>query len=105
MLAWAIRGLAQQSVDYASIGGRVLDPSGAAIPGAQVSARHVDTNVTTTTVTEGSGRFRLPGLRIGRYELIVRQAGFKDASLQITLTAGAASRCRYLSWSLTSRPA
>ena len=90
MLAWALSGFAQQSVDYGSIGGRVLDPSGAAISGAQVSARHVDTNVTTTMVTDGSGRFRLPALRIGRYELVVRQAGFKDASLQLTLTAGAA---------------
>ena len=47
MLASGARGFAQQSVDYASIGGRVLDPSGAVIPGAQVSARHADTNVTT----------------------------------------------------------
>jgi hypothetical protein len=90
MLAWAFRGFAQQSVDYASIGGRVLDPSGAAVAGARVSARHIDTNVTTTAVTEGSGRFRLPALRIGNYELIVRQAGFKDASVQLTLSAGAA---------------
>jgi hypothetical protein len=90
MLAWALRGFAQQSVDYASIGGRVLDPSGAAVAGAQVTARHMDTNVRTTTVTDGSGRFRLPALRIGNYELIVRQAGFKDASVQLTLAAGAA---------------
>jgi hypothetical protein len=90
MLAWAFRGFAQQSVDYGSIGGRVLDPSGAAVAGARVSARHIDTNVTTTAVTEGSGRFRLPALRIGNYELIVRQAGFKDASVQLTLSAGAA---------------
>jgi hypothetical protein len=90
MLAWAFRGFAQQSVDYGSIGGRVLDPSGAAVAGARVSARHIDTNVTTTAVTEGSGRFRLPALRIGNYELIIRQAGFKDASVQLTLSAGAA---------------
>ena len=90
MLAWTLRGFAQQSVDYASIGGRVLDPTGAAVAGAQVRARHIDTNVTTATLTDGSGRFRLPALRIGNYELIVRQAGFKDASVQLTLAAGAA---------------
>jgi hypothetical protein len=90
MLAWALRGFAQQSVDYASIGGRVLDPSGAAVAGAQVSARHIDTNVTTAAVTDGSGRFRVPALRIGNYELIVRQAGFKETSVQLTLVAGAA---------------
>ena len=90
MLAWALRGFAQQSVDYASIGGRVLDQTGAAVAGAQVRARHIDTNVTTATLTDGSGRFRLPALRIGNYELIVRQAGFKDAAVQLTLAAGAA---------------
>ena len=42
MLAWALRGFAQQSVDYASIGGRVLDPSGATVAAAQVSARHIE---------------------------------------------------------------
>jgi hypothetical protein len=90
MLAWALRGFAQQSVDYASIGGRVLDQTGAAVAGAQVRARHIDTNVTTATLTDGSGRFRLPALRIGNYELIVRQAGFKDAAVQLSLAAGAA---------------
>jgi hypothetical protein len=90
MLAWALRGFAQQSVDYASIGGRVLDQTGAAVAGAQVRARHIDTNVTTATLTAGSGRFRLPALRIGNYELIVRQAGFKDAAVQLSLAAGAA---------------
>jgi hypothetical protein len=90
MLAWALRGFAQQSVDYASIGGRVLDQTGAAVAGAQVRARHIDTNVTTATLRAGSGRFRLPALRIGNYELIVRQAGFKDAAVQLSLAAGAA---------------
>jgi hypothetical protein len=68
----------------------VLDQTGAAVAGAQVRARHIDTNVTTATLTDGSGRFRLPALRIGNYELIVRQAGFKDAAVQLTLAAGAA---------------
>ena len=35
---------AQQSVEYASVGGRVVDPSGAVVSGAQVVARQVDTN-------------------------------------------------------------
>ena len=68
----------------------MLDPSGASVAGAQVAARQVDTNVTSTAVTDGTGRFRLASLRIGRYELTVRQPGFTDAVVQLTLTAGAA---------------
>jgi hypothetical protein len=81
---------AQQTVDYASISGRVTDPSGAVIVGAEASARHLETNVTTTAVTDSEGRFRFPYLRVGRYELTVHQPGFVDATRVLTLTVGAA---------------
>ena len=48
---------AQQSVDFASVSGRVTDPQGAVVAGAQVTARQTATNVTTETVTDGAGRF------------------------------------------------
>lgn len=81
---------AQQSVDYASVSGRVTDPSGAVISGAQVSARHTDTNVTATTTTDDQGRFRFPYLRIGPYEIIVGQQGFQNATHRLVLTVGSA---------------
>ena len=46
---------AQQSVDYASLGGRVTDPQGAVVAGAHVTARHTDTNVVAEAVTERYG--------------------------------------------------
>ena len=46
VLAWAHAVFAQQSVDYASVSGRVTDPSGAVVAGAQVTARQTETNVT-----------------------------------------------------------
>ena len=52
LVAWAAPIVAQQSVDYASVSGRVTDPSGAVVPGAQVTARHTHTNVTAATVTD-----------------------------------------------------
>jgi outer membrane receptor protein involved in Fe transport len=82
--------LAQQSVDYASLGGRVTDPSDAVVPGAQVVVRHVQTNVTAVAVTNQDGRFRFPYLKIGPCEITVSQLGFKDATRRLTLTAGAA---------------
>jgi hypothetical protein len=81
---------AQQSIDYASIGGRVVDPSGAALPGAVVLARQTQTNLLTTAVTDQNGRFRLPYLRVGAYEITVREQGFKDVTRTLTLSAGAA---------------
>ena len=49
---------AQQSVDYASVSGRVIDPSGAVVRDAQVTARHTDTNVAGHAATDEEGRFR-----------------------------------------------
>jgi hypothetical protein len=89
-LASGHAAFAQQSIDYASISGRVTDPSGAAVPSAQARARHTQTNVTTTAVADAEGRFRFPYLRVGPYEITVRQAGFNDVTRLLTLTAGGA---------------
>ena len=89
-LACAQPAAAQQSVDYASVGGRVTDQQGAVVPGALVSARQTQTNVTTETVTDSSGRFRFPYLKIGRYELKVRLQGFSDLTRTLDLAVGSA---------------
>jgi hypothetical protein len=77
-------------VDLASIGGRVVDPSGAVVRGAEVTARHAATNVTAKTDTDAEGRFRFPSLKIGPYVVIVRHPGFREAAQSLTLSAGAA---------------
>jgi hypothetical protein len=90
LLGGASPGIAQQSIDYGSISGRVTDPSGAVVPGASVSARHAATNQTSAALTGQDGRFRFPYLRIGAYEITVRQHGFHDAVRALTLTVGSA---------------
>ncbi len=89
-LACAQIAAAQQSVDYASVGGRVTDQQGAVVPGAQVSVRQTETNVTTETVTDSSGRFRFPYLKVGPYELKVRLQGFADLTRTLRLAVGSA---------------
>jgi hypothetical protein len=81
---------AQETINYASISGRVTDQSGAVVQGAEVSARQIDTNITNTTPTEADGRFRFPYLRLGNYEVAVHKTGFVGYSRSITLTVGAA---------------
>ena len=89
-LACAHPVFAQQSVDYASVSGRVADPQGAVIPGASVTARQVETNVRAETVTDALGRFRFPTLKVGTYELKIQLAGFADLTRNLTLTVGSA---------------
>ncbi len=90
VLTWALPVFAQQSVEYGSISGRVLDPSHAAVPGAQVTARHVQTNVAASSATDADGRFRFPYLRVGTYEVAVRLHGFGDWTRMLALGAGSA---------------
>jgi hypothetical protein len=88
--ASAPSALAQQSVDVGSVSGRVTDQSGAIVTEAQVTARQTQTNLTTTTTTDQDGRFRLPYLRIGPYEITVRQSAFEDAVRHLAVVVGAA---------------
>jgi hypothetical protein len=81
---------AQQTVDVGSISGRVVDISGGAVPGAQVTATHNATNVVSEAVTDIEGRFRLPYLRIGTYDIAVRLSGFEDGSKKLAVSAGSA---------------
>ncbi len=89
-VAWAGIAGAQETINYASVGGRVVDPQSAVVPGAQVTARQTETNQTRDAVTDAEGRFRFPYLRVGPYEITVRQQGFADATRALTLTIGAA---------------
>lgn len=81
---------AQEAINYASVGGRVTDPSGASVEGAQVTARELDTNATGSFVADRDGRFRFAYLKVGRYEVKVHKDGFSDQTRSLTLTAGSA---------------
>ena len=81
---------AQETINQATISGRVLDSQGAAVPGATVSVRQTDTNVTVQAITEADGRFRFPYLKIGPYELRAKLQGFKENARTLVLSAGSA---------------
>ncbi len=57
--------------------GTVRDSSGASIPGAMVTLRNTDTNLTKTETTEADGSYRFPELPVGHYEIKAEAAGFR----------------------------
>ncbi len=64
--------------DYrGQITGRVLDPSGAAIPGAAVAVSNVATNSGTGTRSDEAGNYTVLYLGPGRYSITVDAPGFK----------------------------
>ena len=68
---------ADAQVFTASLSGVVADPTGAAIPGATVSAHNTVTGETRQTTTGGDGRYTFSQLPPALYEFTVEGKGFK----------------------------
>ena len=89
-LAAATAAAAQESINHASVSGRVTDGQGgvrARRDGDGAAARdrrHRDGR------DRRGGRFRFPYLRVGAYELMVQMAGFAEAHRRIALSVGSA---------------
>ena len=63
----------------AALSGRVTDQSGAAVPGATVTAKDTDMGISRATITDAAGRYELPALPVGRYEVEAEKSGFAEA--------------------------
>lgn len=73
----------------ASINGTVTDATAAVVPQAKVTARHLATNVSRTTTTDGSGSYRITSLVPGIYDVLVERPGFKTVGYsRVELTVG-----------------
>ena len=81
---------AQESISYASVGGRVTDASGAVLTGARVAIRQTGTNLSSMALTDADGRFRFPYLKAGPYEITVTRKAFAPYTRPLALTIGAA---------------
>ncbi|MFZ2024120.1 MAG: TonB-dependent receptor domain-containing protein [Terracidiphilus sp.] len=88
----------------ATITGIVTDPTGAVIPGTDVTAINTGTNVPTKTVSNNDGIYVLPNLFPGQYNLTFEKSGFEtvqrpgltlhsteDARIDAVMKVGAAT--------------
>jgi hypothetical protein len=60
-----------------AVSGTVLDPTGAAIPGATIVATNNATSVSTTTTSTSAGDYNLSTLDPGIYTVVVTAPGFE----------------------------
>lgn len=63
---------------FATITGAVTDSTGAVIPGAEVTATHIATNITTKTQANSDGIYTIAQLKEGEYVVRASSAGFKE---------------------------
>ncbi len=76
LLLLSAPALAQVS---AALSGRITDQAGAGLPGATVTAKDTDMGISRETVTDTAGRYELPALPVGRYEVTATRSGFAVA--------------------------
>ncbi|MGB0121864.1 MAG: carboxypeptidase-like regulatory domain-containing protein [Silvibacterium sp.] len=93
--------LSAQAQVSANLSGRVMDPSGAAVPSASVTATDTDSGISRSTLTNQAGQYELFELPVGHYELHAKKDGFaekvrtgiflvvgQDATADLTLQVG-----------------
>jgi outer membrane receptor protein involved in Fe transport len=88
---WSLASAGSLYGQAASISGRVTDSSGAAIPEVPVTVKNTGTSSTQTVNTDVQGRYFVPDLPIGTYDLTAMKMGFQTSVRQgVTLTVGSA---------------
>jgi hypothetical protein len=101
VLALTPRAFAQ-AVAVAQLSGTVVDESGGALPGAEVTVTQTDTGMTRFVTTNERGGYAFPSLPVGPYRLSAKMDGFSvfeqtgivlavgdTRSLNVTLKVGA----------------
>ena len=62
----------------AAITGSVRDTSGATVPGATVTVKHLETGLTRAAQADSSGNYNIPSLPVGEYEITAEKMGFRQ---------------------------
>jgi hypothetical protein len=90
MLVHPAVSVAFAQTNTGEVGGMVRDVSGAVLPGATITARHVESGLTVERVTDNQGRFFLPALRTGSWTITAALAGFAPQTREgVVLELGA----------------
>jgi hypothetical protein len=65
--------------DRGTISGTILDSSGGAIQGADITATGANTGVVYKTTSNANGAYQIPNMQLGSYDVNVSIAGFKSS--------------------------
>src|ERR1700730_5210182 len=81
--------LVSAQVTTGTISGIVQDQSGASIAGAEVTVKNLDTGIARTFTSDAGGRYTVPDLPLGNYEVQGQHSGFQtEVRSGINITVG-----------------
>jgi protocatechuate 3,4-dioxygenase beta subunit len=81
----SVPALAQASGASGTVQGKVLDPSGAVIPGATVEMTNPVSGYRQSTVSDDNGQFGFRNVPFSNYQLSVSHAGFQATVCDVTV--------------------
>ena len=101
-----IAGLLYGQFETAEVLGTVRDPSGAAIPKANVTLTNMDTGIQAKTTTDDNGNYDFFNVRVGRYSIAVEHAGFsKFTATDVAVNVNARQRVDVtMQWAPSRKP-
>ncbi|HEV2762517.1 MAG TPA: carboxypeptidase-like regulatory domain-containing protein, partial [Pyrinomonadaceae bacterium] len=89
LLLCCLPAFALAQTTTSTLTGVVTDTNAAAVEGATVTARNLETGLTRNVQSDAEGRYSFPGLPVGLYEVRAEKNGFKHRVFErITLTIG-----------------
>jgi hypothetical protein len=80
------------TLEPGQIGGVIVDPVGAVIPGAQVTVTNTQTATSLTTTTDSEGHWRITGMQPGAVNVAITSPGFSRMVHEIDLQASKPAR-------------
>jgi outer membrane receptor protein involved in Fe transport len=87
-LVLTLAPLKAQTIISGDIAGTVVDPSGAAVPGASVTVTNTGTGAVNVVTSGGAGDYRVSLLPPGAYRVSVSAGGFQTTQLNVTVRVG-----------------
>jgi Carboxypeptidase regulatory-like domain len=73
------------TLEPGQIGGVIVDPNGAVIPGAQVTVTNTQTSTSLTTKSDGEGHWRIVGMQPGAVKVAINSPGFQQMQYDLNL--------------------
>ena len=95
LLLGSVGAFGQVEAAASELRGTVVDPNGAIVPGATVTARNIGTGITRVTVSGDDGTYTLLALPPGEYEITAEAPTFKKVTISpVRLTVGQRAELR-----------